>query len=457
MKGILKRFFVVALSLILIKEVTAQADCVNYDSRYPITTSTGKVYKWNPLWNFSPMKMKKFSGLNIGGDNYFNGMMQYVPANYYYTSNATKKYPVIISFHGGAAMGFGSALELCRLFKDRGGDSAGHKTFPGRVERNTTNLTQVWNSVTYDYIVVAPQFNKYIRLKPGVPDQFPSAKQVENVINYVVARFRIDPRRIYLTGYSNGANMIIEYAGSSVARAQRVAAIMPVSLCSQQNHINNTSKGIYAKNIGLAKLKTWFVYCESDNCGSGPILNVPNKWVDSIMKVPGAVKPRYTRLRNINPATLYNCSDSLLHDAWSRAFDPNFKVSNIYTPSGPVGANDGINLNMYQWFIRQLNTAPASPSVLDETIPAVVVERSSIIVSPNPFITEVSAYLSLDKSQKVQINLTDITGRLIQSIRGVYSQGNSEVKLSLANAPAGVYLIKVAGENFTSTHKIIKK
>lgn len=457
MKRILKRCSVFLLSLILIKEVSAQTDCVNYDSRYPITTSTGKVYLWNPLWNFSPMKMKKFSGLNIGGDNYFNGMLQYVPASYYYTYNATKKYPVIISFHGYASKGYGSALELCRLFKDRGGDSAGHKTFPGRVERSTSNLTQVYNSITYQYIVIAPQFNKYIRLQPGVTDQFPTAKQVENVINYVVARFRIDPRRIYLTGYSNGANMILEYAASSVARAQRVAAIMPISLCSQLNHITNTSRGYYAKNIGLAKLKTWFVYCESDNCGSGPILNVPNAWVDSIMKVPGAARPRYTRLRNINPATLYNCSDSLLHDAWSRAFDPNFKVSNYYTPSGPVGANDGINLNMYQWFIRQLNTAPVSASELDPTIPSVEVERSSIIISPNPFVSEVTAHLSLEKMQRVQITLTDVTGRLIQSVKGVYGQGSSEIRLNLGTAPAGVYMIRVAGESFTSTHKIIKR
>ena len=95
MKGILKRVSVFLLSLLLINEVFAQIDCVNYDSRYPITTSTGKVYKWNPLWNFSPMKMKKISGLNIGGDNYFNGMMTYIPSSYYLTANATKKYPEV--------------------------------------------------------------------------------------------------------------------------------------------------------------------------------------------------------------------------------------------------------------------------------------------------------------------------------------------------------------------------
>jgi hypothetical protein len=48
------------------------------------------------------MKMQKISGLNIGGDNFFNGMLQYVPPTYNNTSNATKKYPLIISFHGGA-------------------------------------------------------------------------------------------------------------------------------------------------------------------------------------------------------------------------------------------------------------------------------------------------------------------------------------------------------------------
>jgi poly(3-hydroxybutyrate) depolymerase len=206
------------------------------------------------------MKMQKVSGINIGGDNFFNGMLQYLPASYFNASNASKKYPLIISFHGGGAKGNGSAMELCRLFKDRGADSAGHKTFPGRVERNTSSLTQTYNGVTYEYLVIAPQFNKYIRGQSGTADQYPSAKQVENVIDYAVQKLRVDPKRIYLTGYSNGANMIIEYVGSSVARAKRVAAIMPVALCSQLGHISNSSRGIFAKNIGSAKLKTWFVY-----------------------------------------------------------------------------------------------------------------------------------------------------------------------------------------------------
>jgi hypothetical protein len=255
--------------------------------------------------------------------------------------------------------------------------------------------------------------------------------------------------------------MIVEYAGSSVARAKRVAAIMPIALCSQLGHINNTSKGIFAKNIGLAKLKTWFVYCESDNCGSGPILNVSNKWVDSIMKVPGAARPRYTRLRNINPPTLYNCSDSLFHDAWSRAFDPNFKASYYYTPTGSVGANDGINLNMYQWFIRQLSTATASTvassSELDDDVPSAITPALAVTINPNPFTSQILAHISVDRQQRLYVNLTDMTGRLVQSVNGVYGQGVSEVRMNTAELPSGIYFLKVSGENFSNIQKLIKK
>jgi hypothetical protein len=449
----------VFLITIMIHSSYAQTSCVNYDSRYPITTSTGKKYLWNPLWNFYNMKQKKISGLNIGGNNMFNGLMQYVPSSYYLYANRYKKYPVIISFHGFASRGFGTTLELCRLFKDRGGDSAGHKTLPGRVERSTSHLTQYYNGIKYEYIVISPQFNKYTRLQSGVPDNFPTAKDVENVINYVVSRFRIDPRRIYLTGYSNGANMVLEYAASSVTRARRVAAIMPISLCSQHGHPNNTSKGYYAKNIGLAKLKTWFVYCESDNCGTGPALNVPNKWVDSIMKVPGHARPRYTRLRNINPPTLYNCSDSLWHDAWSRAFDPNFKASHYYKPTLSVGANDGINLNMYQWFIRQVNTATTSltsSSVLDE--PEIGDDQQmSVSIGPNPFVSSSNVRLDLVSAGVIYMSVIDVTGKLVYSQSHSLSAGSNIISLNMENSKSGIYMLRITGKNFSSVHKIVKK
>jgi predicted esterase len=535
---LIRTLSVFLLFVTLFPRAYGQDECVNYDNRYPITAGD-RTHFWNPLWNFPNMKQKKVTQ-NIGTTGFFQGYLRYLPPSYSQPANAAKNYPVIIFFHGGASRGNGSSLELCRLFKDRGSDSATHLSIPGRVERNTEMFTQTISGVTEEFIVISPQFNKYVRLLPGVPDDFPSAKEVEDVINFVENNFRIDKRKIYLTGYSNGANMIVEYAASSVARAKRVAGIMPVSLCSQADHINNTSRGIDAKHIAQAKLATWFVHCEGDNCGNGPALNVPNKWVEAIMAVDGAVKPRYTRLRNLNPPTLYNCSDSLFHDAWSRAFDPNFKASFNYTPGGAVGANDGINQNMYQWFASKSNAVlpvtlrkyfarlvdrrvqlkwvttdeennagflieragPDSRYIEIGSVPGVkdhtgekeysfidesplrdinyyrlvqvdvdgaktyfevrkVLNRADdehgVIISPNPFKGDISAFVNLDKSQRVAITLTDMSGKLLKSSAGIYSIGSSEVKINTTNLPAGVYILKITGESVNSTTRVVKR
>ncbi|MEO8583420.1 MAG: T9SS type A sorting domain-containing protein, partial [Flavitalea sp.] len=226
--------------------------------------------------------------------------------------------------------------------------------------------------------------------------------------------------------------------------------------------ISNTSKGIYAKNIGLAKLKTWFVYCEGDNCGSGPLLNVSNAWVDSIRKVPGNYPPRYTRLRNINPPSLYNCSDTLLHDAWSRAYDPNFRASFNFT-TGNTFVNDGINLNVYEWFARQV--APvAAPAVNGLQLSENEQENiqpdghiKPIVVSPNPFDGELSVYVSLLKPGRLTLTLSDLNGRMVQSSTAVYGIGETQVKMSANNLSRGVYILKIYGNNINTTQKVIKR
>jgi predicted esterase len=523
-------------------------DCVDYIPNYTKTINN-TVYTWNPIWNFTNLKQVKRTGLNISNGN-FKGLLEYLPATYNAQGNQTKKYPVIIFFHGFASKGNGTETELCRLFKDAGSDLATHLSIPGRVERSTSLFTQSTGETTLEYIVISPQFTQYTRpIQYSDSDPYPSAKEVEDVINYVEQHYRIDKRRIYLTGLSNGANMITEYAASSIDRAKRVAAIMPVALCSQLNHISNTSRGINATNIGLAKLKTWFVYCEIDGCGAqGTIAqtdkDVPNDWVTAINAVPGAVPPRYTILTNSGSAVaqLYNCSDTLLHDAWSRAYDPNFKASYNY-PNGftspTTRTNDGQNQNIYEWFAQsqsavlpvklkeftarlinskvelkwittdEKNNAsftieradvnqkfssivslPGAGDNIGEKVytftdvsplPDVSYYRlvqtdidgektyfeirkilnrtsnsSSVLVSPNPFTSDLSAFITVDRSQKVFVTLTDMNGRMLKTASAIYSPGSSEIRLPSGDLAKGVYLLKISGENFSISKKVIK-
>jgi hypothetical protein len=46
---------------------------------------------------------------------------------------------------------------------------------------------------------------------------------------------------------------------------------------------------------------------------------------------------------------------------------------------------------------------------------------------------------------------------VVQSKQGSFQLGNSEVKLDLSGVPGGVYVLKVAGENFSLTEKIVKR
>lgn len=550
-RNVLNRHFsksFVLLSTILLFNFASKAqDCTDYDNSFPKTIGS-TLYQWNSAaWNFPGLKQVKRTNITIPGTSLFKGLLEYLPASYNAQGNSAKKYPVIIFFHGYGSRGAGTAADLCRLFKDRGGDLATHLSIPGRVERQTGNFTQSTGETTVEFIVISPQFNDYTRNQDGTGN-YPSYQAVEDVIDYVEAKYRIDKRRIYLTGLSNGANMITEYAASSVDRAKRVAAIMPVALCSQLNHESNVKRNIDAKNIGRAKLKTWFVYCEIDGCGAtGSVastdLDVPNNWVDAINSVPGAVPPRYTILTNSGLATanLYNCSDSLLHDAWSRAYDPNFTASYNYPDNRNPNnrSNDGTNQNIYRWFAEQQNvilpvelqefTARLSNKKVElkwvttdeknnasftieragadqkfssiATIPGAIdsdgersysytdasplanlsfyrllqtdidgtktyfdIKRiinqisnvSSVIVSPNPFTSELSAFVSVDKSQKVLVTLTDLNGRILKTSRGMYAPGSTEIRLNATDLPKGVYLLKISGENFSTSKKVIR-
>lgn len=529
--------------------------CVNYDpSRYPLTingifvngVSTNGVFQWNTAWDFpDPIKQTKRTNITIPGTGIFKGLLEYLPTSYSLPANSTKKYPVIIYFHGGASIGDGSAMQLCRIFKDRGLDLQTHTSIPGRVERNTALFTQTSGGETLEYLVISPQFNMY-RREQKVTDSFPTAYHVEKVIDYVEQHYRIDKRRIYLTGFSNGANMITEYAASSVARAKRVAAIAPVSLCSIEGHPDNVGRGYNAEYIGQAKLKTWFVFCTVDNCGviTDPPTDwdAPVAWVNKIKTVQGHVPPRFTILKRRTATgrgpTLYECSDTLTHDAWSRAYNPDFRLS---SSTGDISSsNDGINLNIYEWFataqsavlpvVMQSYTARlyngsveinwvttdekdnasftieragadqkfvaigTVPGAINNTgkkqysftdneplndlshyrlvqndidgqktyfeIKKIMNKKGSkpvAMISPNPCGNELSAFLNLDRTQKVHLSLTDMTGKILRKTNGIYGEGSTEVKLPSSGLANGIYFLNIKGESFAITEKVMKK
>ena len=118
-------------------------------------------------------------------------------------SQTTKKYPLIVFIHGIGELGTSlSRINCCGL-----PHHLSNKTFPANF-----NI----GGVNYSFIVISPQFKKR-----------PSAAQVQSVIDFAKRRWRIDDTRVYVTGMSMGGGVTWEYAGSSEAVADKIAAIVP--------------------------------------------------------------------------------------------------------------------------------------------------------------------------------------------------------------------------------------
>ena len=442
------------------------------------------------------------------GNGFIKGLLRLLPADY--STNPTKKYPVIIYFPGMGAIGDGTQNALCQILADV------PTSLPNRIEANLFPTTVTSGGQPYSYIVLIPQYTEY-------QTPFYYSDSVDAFINYALANYRVDPSRIYLTGMSSGANLVIDYISSSTSRAQRVAAATMSSVCWQLS-FNPSGPA----NIANAGLPTWFVHCATD----GPcVVAWPDDWVNNINSQPAGTDARYTRLEEYvgSPPTPF--TDSLLycrpypHDTWTAMYSQTFQ------PAGP---------NIYEWFLQfsratlpvllkeftaritdgkvylrwittsetgnasyaieragndgrfsALATIPGSGnSGLDKTynyidekpLPQLsyyrlvqtdldgskqyfqtrkVINREGnkrlVILTSNPFANDLSAFINVDKTQKVTIWITDMNGKKVAGREGMYTQGTTEINIPAAQLPKGIYLLRASGEIKSETYKIIKQ
>jgi hypothetical protein len=262
---------------------------------------------------------KKVPNLTIG--TYIKGLLEYTPPGY--NPVGTTRYPVIIYFHGVGEVGPGSNSSLCNILTLCCGGSDNNIfdiPLPERVERGQVPAV-INGGTTYNYIILSPQYSEYT-----YPTAYPSAPDVEAMIDYAVSHYRIDVNRIYLTGMSSGANMILEYAGSSLARAQRVAAIAMASECST---VGNYPAG--PGFVSTANLAVWELHCISD--GTCPD-SIPTNWINAI------------NAQNPPPIPLAKNNSSCYRLALQRRFYPQY-LEHILDPAFTVNG-----LNVYNWLIQ---------------------------------------------------------------------------------------------------------
>ena len=473
-----------------------------------LTTSISCVFAQTSCPGFPNMIQVKRPNLTIG--TYIKGLLEYTPPGY--NPLGTQRYPLIIYFHGVGEVGLGTNTSLCSiltLFSNGTDNNPFDIPLPERIERG--ELPTVTNGGnTYQYIVLSPQYSQY-----DYPDAYPSAPDVEAMINYAVANYKVDINRIYLTGYSSGANMVLEFAGSTLQRAQRAAAIALASVCTP---LANMPGG--PANIANANLAVWEIHCLTDDNPDCPN-STSSEWINAInANIP---PPTPLAKKTTLPITGWPCNTGFTHNTWNTFYDPAFTDGgpNVYNFLIQFARNIALPAKIKDYAVRlerskviiewtttnESNTdrfiverggsnqnfevvseIPAAGyssvdkkySLVDEQpFPGTNYYRLSLVNKdrqrenfeikklvnptswagkvniPNPARGTLDIYINLDKKERIQIQVFDLNGRLMKEVKKEFNPGLTENKIDVSSLSHGTYLIRVTGETISVNKKII--
>lgn len=451
-----------------------------------------------PDRTFPVMKQKKVT-VTIPGTDMIKGYLEALPETY--NVNTSKRFPLMIFFHGANEGGDGSKEKLCLL------------------------VNQWWWAPPS--LIELDRFPHWTKDKNGQPTQFilisaqlayfgdPSAA-INPLLDYLQKQYRVDPSRIYLTGLSAGANFIMSYAGANATNAKRIAGIAPISPCMS---INSQQAAVIAK----ANLGFYSVQCSTDGACSGYTAQNNASLVNQQNPAP---TPRAASVTL--PVPNWACN-SFTHDAWGTAYDTTFKQNingksvNIYewmlqnervgalpvvlkdyqlrlsqgkvtiswtttyennnaafiiertgtdpqfTEIGRVTATNNASGSQYQWIdaspLADLNQYRLVQIDQDGTKEyfdiKTIINRTQgtkpLVIVPNPFKGNLTVYVQLPQAERIRAYITDVNGRRLQTIDQQLSAGTSSLEFSTAAFGKGVYILKVEGNSFSDNKKIIKE
>ena len=216
------------------------------------------------------------------------GFYRALPARYDSTS---KRYPLLIFLHGSGEMGNGTT-DLPKVLKNAVPNLISKRKFPPSFTSGGKN---------FSFIVLSPQVKSWT-----------TPEDVKAMIQYALAKLRVDTTRIYVTGLSLGGNTTWNFAATY---GDMVTAIVPI--CASNTATLTKTKAIASKNIPV-----WSFHNEDDP--AAPVQKT---------------KDFVTLINNYNPnpkarITLWPTGG---HDAWTKATDPMYKES---------------NMNIYEWMLQ---------------------------------------------------------------------------------------------------------
>ncbi|HRO46645.1 dienelactone hydrolase family protein [Agriterribacter sp.] len=216
------------------------------------------------------------------------GFYRALPARY---DSTAKNYPLLVFLHGSGEMGNGTT-DLPKVLKNAVPNLINKKKFPPNFTSGGKN---------FSFIVLSPQVKSWT-----------TPEDVRAMIQYAIAKLRVDTTRIYVTGLSLGGNTTWNFASKY---GQMVTAIVPV--CASNTATAANTKAIASKNIPV-----WTFHNEDDP--AAPV----QKTKDFVAMINSY---------NPNPKARLTLWPTGGHDAWTKATDPLYKEN---------------KMNIYEWMLQ---------------------------------------------------------------------------------------------------------
>ncbi len=189
------------------------------------------------------------------------GYYEYLPEGY--DPNGTTKHPVIIFIHGMYEKGSGSTSDLYLISKFG---------LPKYIKYGYFPKSFTVNGKTEKFVVISPQFRNT-----------PSTSDVNNIITYVLNKYRVNPNKVYLTGLSMGGGTTWAF-GANPLYNTRIAAMVPIC---------GAASSTAEKDLAIAKagVKVWATHNKYDDVVSS---SKTLAWVDGINGAAPPVKAKAT-------------------------------------------------------------------------------------------------------------------------------------------------------------------
>ncbi|PSL20356.1 PKD domain-containing protein [Chitinophaga ginsengisoli] len=272
-----------------------------YTTMFRVVTACLALTLYTTLAATAQMTAVSLAGTNVTNSG---GYYEYVPPSY---ANSKEPFPLIVFIHGIGELGNGTT-HLKSVLKNG---------LPKLIDKGTFPTSFTVKGKSFSFIVAAPQFKKI----PGPVD-------VLSLINYLKKKFRIDNRRIYVTGLSMGGGVTEDFASANDSYAQLVAAAVPIA-----GNMNPKSLPRAPNTVAKNDVPMWFFHNTDD-----PM--VPSQYSRDWVSMIDAYKPA------ANPTPKLTIFNKKGHDAWTTAYDPAYKEN---------------GMNVYEWMLQYAKGTSVDP------------------------------------------------------------------------------------------------